>query len=305
MITIYHKSVKEKKIKTISKFKVGAWLRVYGPSEEELSTLETLLGVEKDLLSDALDPFEAPRLEYKKGITYVFVKLPQKENGNIKIHTLLVAFGEDFILTVSKEKINFLDELVGRKQVNTTQKTKFFLKLFSLINYQYNYLLLDINKKASALREKIEKIDNKDIAHFIDLEKILNDFLSVLLPTNNLLKRLLSGKYIPLYEDDKDLAEDLFLANGQLLEYTKTVLKYVVNIRSAYSNIINHDLNRVMKLLTALTIILTIPTIIFSFYGMNIPLPLSGSSFSAVYVLLFTFLFSGGVFLLFLKKDWL
>jgi magnesium transporter len=94
--------------------------------------------------------------------------------------------------------------------------------------------------------------------------------------------------------------EDIFLSNGQLIETVRSTLRYVVNIRDAYSNIMTHDLNRVMKILTALTIILTIPTMIFSFYGMNVNLP----DFSYFGISIFTLVVSAFVFLIFLKKRW-
>jgi len=149
------------------------------------------------------------------------------------------------------------------------------LQIFSRINQVYNKFLTDISKNVRSVSVKLEKIENKDVIRFVNFEIILNDFLTALNPINNLLQDLLSGKFLKLYEKDKDLIEDLSLGTGQLIERCRADLKTIVNIRESYSTIITNNLNRVIKLLTALTIILTIPTIIASIYGMNVRLPLA------------------------------
>jgi magnesium transporter len=152
---------------------------------------------------------------------------------------------------------------------------------------------------------QFQNITNEDIVRFVTFENALNDFLAALVPTSNILKDLLSGKHLKLHEKDGELVEDLFLANGQLIEICRSTLKNIFNIRNAYSTIMTNDLNRVIKLLTALTIILSVPTIIASIYGMNVVLPLAennqafwligGGTIISVFVL----------FLLFKKNRWL
>ncbi len=308
MITIYHKSIKEKKLRKLDSFRTGSWVHVISPSEEEIGQVVDMLDIEDDLIKDALDPFEVPRLESEKGTTYVFTRVPQESGREIMVVTLLIVIGKNFVLTVAKEKLDFFDIFTRAQQkTNTTQKTKFFFELFAAINQRFNYFLLNISRQTHSLHAKIEKkrINNKDLVNFVDFERILNDFISVLVPTNTVLESLLSGRYFTLYEEDKDLIEDLFLASGQLAERAKAVLKYIVNIRNAYSNIMTYDLNRVMKILTALTIILTIPTMIFSFYGMNVNLPLGNSPHGALFISLATVFVSFGVFLLFVRNRWL
>lgn len=300
MIKIYHRAVKNK-LTELENFKVGSWIDVIDPTADEVKRIVEMLKVDESSLNDALDPFEVPRLESFDDVTYVFARAPQVRNSEIVTFPFLVAIGKNFVLTFSRHNFMFLDDIrSGKKPVYTTQKTKFFMQVFASLNASYSSVLIGTNKKIRAIKVRLERIDNKDIIQFVDLEHILNDFLSALLPTNSVLQKLLDGKHIPLYEEDKDLVEDIFLSNGQLIETVRSTLRYVVNIRDAYSNIMTHDLNRVMKILTALTIILTIPTMIFSFYGMNVTLPHS----SYFGVTLFTFIISVFVFLIFLKKRW-
>jgi len=113
--------------------------------------------------------------------------------------------------------------------------------------------------------------------NFVGFEEELNDFLSALTHTSPVLQNILGGKLIKLYEQDGELMEDLILSANQLIGLCQSTLKNIVNIREAYSTIVTNDLNRVIKLFTSLTVILTIPTIIASLYGMNVKLPLAGN----------------------------
>lgn len=300
MIKIFHRAVKNK-LSELKEFKVGAWIDVTDPTENEIEEVVKMLGVDESLLRDALDPFEVPRLESEENITYVFARVPKINNNEMLTVSFLLAIGKNFVLTFSRAECKFLDDIrLGKKPVHTTQKTKFFMQVFSLINVAYSGHLIATNKKIRAMKIRLERINNQDIIQFVDIEHVLNDFLSALSPINSVLQKLLDGKHIVLYEEDEDLVEDLLLGNGQLIETTKSTLRHVTNIRNAYSNIMTHDLNRVMKILTALTIILTIPTMIFSFYGMNVSLP-SSSYFG---VTIFTIFISFIVFMVFLKKRW-
>jgi len=306
MINIYYKSIKEKKISVLDKFKIGSWVNVYSPDEDELKRVAKMLGADINLLKDALDPHEAPRLESEKGVIYMFTRAPQERDGEIKTASLLIVVGENYVLTVAQEKLDFFDSFIDNQhKINTTQKTKFFFEFFVAINQSYNRFLLDINRRMRSLHVNIKKISSQDIINFIDFERILNDFLAALFPTNAALEKMLGGRHMPLYEEDKDLIQDLFLANNQLAEYSKSILKYAVNIRNAYSSIMTHNLNRIMKILTALTIVLTAPTIIFSFYGMNVSLPIDSSPLAFLYISIVAVFISLGIFLIFMRNRWL
>ncbi len=105
------------------------------------------------------------------------------------------------------------------------------------------------------------------------IEDELNEFLSALQPTTAILRRLLLGRHIQLYEEDKDIVEDLLLNNEQSIEGCSSRIKSVVNIREAYATISSNNLNRSMRILTAATVLITLPNVVFGFYGMNVPLP--------------------------------
>jgi len=306
MIKIYYRSVREIKLSTLDKFKTGAWVNVYDPSGQDIDDLHEMLGVEKSLLQDALDPYEVPRLEQENGTTYVFTRVPERVGQEVMTVPLLIVLGDNFVLTFSQKKFGFLNKFVrGEVGFFTTQKTKFFLEIFSGVNRQYNVFLIEVGKGIRSLKFKLEKMSNKDLIHFVDLERVLNDFLSALVPAGSALKKMLDGRSVHLYEDDQDLIEDIFLDNGQLTEMARSTLQHVINIRDTYSNIITQDLNRVMKILTSLTILLTIPTMIFSFYGMNVALPHANSAQAYNFILILTLAISVSLLILFKRNRWL
>ncbi len=306
MIKIYHRNIREKELNTLKKFKVGSWIYTEDPSEKELDRLTEMLKLDKSLLADALDPNEVPRMEREDGVTYIFTRVPDEEDNLITTVPLLIAIGEKFVLTLSRKRLVFLKPFtIGDAEFYTTQKTKLLIQLFSSINKRYFKLLTSISRQVRTTKVRLTKIRNRDIVQLVNFEEILNDFLSAFIPTNATLQKLLAGKYLKFYEEDKDLMEDLFLGNGELIEACKHDLKNIVNIRDSYSTIMTQNLNRVIKLLTALTIILTVPTIISSFFGMNVGLPFQQSPWAFVGIFSITIAIVIVLLVIFRKNDWL
>jgi len=303
-------TIKEKELKEIDGFRIGSWINVESPEEKELDDLAKNLSLEKGLLMDAVDPYEVPRLEIDNGVIYIFTRVPDKENDRVITEPLMIAIGKDFVITTSSKPLTFLKKFLNNEiNFTTTQKTKLVLQFFSEIIAVYNNFLTSISKNVRSTSVQMEKIGNKDIVQFVNFEGVINDFLAALVPTNTILNNLLnstaSRRLLELYEEDKDLIEDLFLSNNQLIELCKANLKTIVNIREAYSTIMTNNLNRVIKFFTALTIILTVPMIVSSFYGMNINLPFAEHPMAFWGILITTLVVSFTLLAIFFRKRWL
>lgn len=307
MVKIYQRTIKENASSVSDHFKPGSWICVENPNTEELENLSKNYFVDSDLLKDATDPYEVPRLEFKEGFIYIFTRVPYSEgNGKIFTMPLLIVIAQDFLMTLSQRALPFLEKFVsGKIDFYTTQKTKLLIQIFSEINNYYNHFLTDISRRARSKGVNLERIGDKDVIQFVSFEEILDDFMSALIPTSSILKNLLSGKILPLFERDKDLIEDLFLGIEQLIERCEATIKVLINIRDSHSIILTHNLNRVIKLLTALTIIMTIPMILSSFYGMNIALPFQHSAWAFWEIVGITVATGGIMFFIFSKKRWL
>lgn len=304
MISFYQKTITTKRLKTIPEFKVGAWVHVTDPSEEDLLFLESVLKLDRGLLSDAVDPYEVPRVEEDAGVTYIFTRIPFEEAGQIYTAPLLLGVAESFVFSVSKKKLDFFDHFVnGRVEFTTTQKVRFLLQILAEVDAAYARFVTLINKEVRRLSARLSgTIENSDIIRFVNFETILNDLLDALVPTNGALSKLLSGKFLTLREEDKEFAEDLHLSSGQLIELCRSNVRAIINIRNAYSTIMTNNLNRVIKLLTALTIIFMLPNIVVGIYGMNVPLPFQDSPHAFWIICLMTAGLTAGALFIFHRK---
>jgi len=306
MITYYLKTIKEPVLKTVPEFQIGAWIYVESPTEKEIGGLAAQFSLNSALLTDAIDPFEAPRLEVEDKITYVYTRVPFSGKEETRTVPLLVAVGETFLLTVASNPLPFLNRFFDEKiAFHTTQKTKLFLQLFLYLARSYESFLTSINKEVRSASVNLEQVAEKDILRFVRFESTLNDFLAALVPTNTILQSLLGGKALHLYDEDEDLVEDLMLQNKQSIELAKATSQTIGNIRNTYSTIVTNNLNDVIRLLTALTIIFTIPTTIASFFGMNIRLPLENSPYAFWIIGGFAIIISLTLAVIFVRNRWL
>ena len=308
MIQYWHKTVKNKKFRQLEAFKKGCWMYVEDPTVDEQRFLIEEYSIDEGTLEDALDIDEVPRFETENGIHYAFTRFPFTDT-HLQVVTvpLMIAVGKDVFMTVSLRPIPRLDQLMHNPETNTTQRAKLMLQILDQIVEDYERHLTAISKQITSVRNRlrVEQISNRDFIQFVTIEDELNDFLSALVPTNTLLKRLLIGRQMKLFEEDKELIEDLLLSNEQSIESAKSNIKTIVSIREAYSTIATNNLNQIIRALTSITVILTIPTIISSMYGMNVGLPLSGDPDAFWIIVSVISLVAAILIIMFKKFKWL
>lgn len=308
MLDFYYKTKKDNALNKIKDFKAGSWVNVSDPSEQDFDFLEKKLNLDKTLLSDALDQYEMPRMEKDddNGNVYIFTRYALGHHGENTTSPILVVLGENFILTFAKESPDFLENFINKNiVVDTSQKFKCLIQFFSAINANYLSSLNLIRKNISKGKVSLDRVRERDIIKFLSFENVLNDYLSALVPANAIFNNLLSGKVFRFYEEDEELIEDLRLSNSQLIELSTSSMKVIVNIREAYSVIITNELNRVIKLLTSVTVLLTVPTMISSFYGMNVELPLQNYPHISELIITTTLGSVITLLIVFIKKRWI
>jgi magnesium transporter len=300
MINYYKRSIKNLNIKSLKDYKEDCIILVSSPEEKELDNLASRFNLERDLLSDALDPYEVPRMELEKNAVYAFARIPSEITGRTSTIPLLIIVGNRFLMLVAKKDLDFLfKDLRKCKNFFTTQQTKSFLQIFGEIQTDYRQMLTKINKKINYFSLNMDEIKDKDIANFINFEITLNEFLSALIPIRHTLNNTSHGKILSFSSDDEEILEDLRLQNEQLIERCKSNLTNSTNLRQAYEIISTSRLNRTMKLLTGMTVILALPTMVTSFYGMNVALPFAQSPFVFWGIVLFIFALVGVLFIAF------
>ena len=253
---------------------VGTWIRADRPSESEQQTL-VQLGIDEDILLDALDPHEVPRVETEDGWTYFITRLPDTDDEFNDFTTpILFALGDKHIATISRDSLGRLwQPFIDRTNAPTTQKTKFFILMMEAIVRQYQTRVAKINREMRAATNDVRNLRARDIAVLAEYERKLNDYLDALQPTNTSIEKLLGGRLLTLYEDDHDLVEDLSVDLEQLMSRCKSLLRTITNVRDSYRAVIDTKLNETVRILTVITLALTIPTMMAGLYGMNVELP--------------------------------
>lgn len=302
MLTILQRSITYRKPRTVEKFQKGAWMHLEAPSEEELKTAAETLDIELGHLKDALDPYEAPRLEVEKEGVYAFVRTPVNETTR----PLLVVVAKEGLLTVSQEASPIIERFAsGEIDFYTTQKVRFILLILSEINKRYTSAMAAIRKEINRSKTGPDKMSSKDIVKFVSYESTVGNYVDALTPQQAILEKILAGKALKIPEEDRELAEDLILSTRQLIDAGRAALRTMLNIRSAYTAISTERLNVIIRRLTALTVLLTVPTVITSFYGMNVLLPGSASPIAALAILAFIIAIVGALLFALSKNNWL
>ncbi|MGB4800104.1 MAG: magnesium transporter CorA family protein [Candidatus Saccharimonadales bacterium] len=278
MIKYYYRSLRGSTMQELETFKPGSWVHAVAPNEMELEQLTERFELEPGYLEDALDEDEMSRLETENGQTYIFVRFAHRESdGSFETIPLLIVTTKTAILTISASTLPAFDVLTtGKWSVATTQKTKLVLLMLQAITEQYDTLISRTSRKIKSVRSRLREhtVTNQDFVDFFLIEDELNEFAASLQPNNAILRRLLRGHHLQLFEEDQDLVEDLLLSNEQSLENCNSNIKAIVGVRDAHNSISTNRLNQTMKILTFATLAVAIPNMFFGLYGMNVPLPL-------------------------------
>ena len=306
MITHYFRTVKDVELKMTDESRAGTWTHSVAPTKDELAALIKNYALDASIVEDINDFFEVPRFERSGSGSYFFVRYPfDEKEEDIDTAPLLVVVGESFVLTVGQREVPFLAQFVnGNEPIVTTQKTKLLIQFLTALSSAFEYELTDMRRAVYGDRTRVRDIRGRDIQRLVSDEHRLNDIISAIVPTNSWLQQLTAGNYMQMYTEDVALMEDLMIANSQLIDSAKSILKTIQNIRNATEAILTQKLNNTIQMLTALTIILTIPTVVASLYGMNVPLPLAGHPYSFWLVILFIITVIALVTHFFRQKHW-
>lgn len=281
MMTI-HKTI-DGRMTALDAIQEGAWINLTYPNEEELRSVADALHVENDFLRAALDEEETSRIDTEEGQTLIIIDTPAVEKSDSAVIYSTLPLGiivtETNIITVSLRESSvirdFEDGLV--KGVSTAKKTSFILHILLRVASRYLQYLKQIDKIYNHMERQLYKSQrNKELIQLLDLEKSLVYFNTSLKANEVTLEKILRGRIVTLYEEDHDLLEDVLIEVRQAIEMAQIYSSIISGMMDAFASVISNNLNVIMKVLTSITILLTIPNIVFSFYGMNVAgLPLN------------------------------
>lgn len=266
----------------------GCWVNVIDPDPDEIDILRNRFGVSEDYIRSALDSEESARIEAEDGDVFLIYDVPyaEREENEIVYNTMPVGVvvKPQYIITIAlKDNPVIMDFSQGVvKNIKTSFKTTFVLNMLFRMSTRFLQYLKQIDKHSYNLEVRLrQSMQNKELIQLLSLQKSLVYFKTSLKSNNAMVERMLRGKYIKLYEEDEDLLEDVLIELRQAIEMTDVYTSVLAGTMESFSSIISNNLNFSMKFLAVLTIIMSIPTIVFSFYGMNIGSQAGGLPFAS------------------------
>ena len=305
----------------------GIWINAVNPTEAELEQIVSQTKVSVELLRAALDEEERSRIEVDEGKLLIIINVPVAEGENVQLLYDTVPLGivvtESIIITVSLKDSPVLNEFEMSKNRSfyTFKKTRFVLQiLFKTASYYLRYLR-QIDKRSSDIENQLHRsMKNEELIKLLNLEKSLVYFTTSLRANEMVMEKLLrsqlrsqmrannvqvdpdsaiTSQILKMYADDEDLLEDVITENKQAIEMCETYSNILSGMMDAFASIISNNLNMVMKFLTSVTIILALPTMVASFFGMNVVVPLQHSPHAFLFTIIISIVFSlTGVILL-------
>lgn len=310
MITYFFRTIKDESLKEITEPRSGVWVHVVEPTDSELTELALKFNLDEDIIRDAKDLYEVPRMEKSDNVTYFFTRYPYRvENQNQVDVTapILIAVGDTFVMTIAIREVPQFKKIISNEEgIYTTQKTKFFIHIMSIFTNSFDRELKRLQKAVHRDRVRLSRIGPKDIERLVGYENSLNNMVDALVPTNAWLQKVTNNSnYMKFFSEDLEIMQDLVIANSQVVNSARSVLTNIQNIRGSIEAIMTSRLNNALRILTVLTILLTIPLVITSMYGMNIALPLQDNPNAFMFIILFSTLLLASLIFIFRKNQWL
>lgn len=306
MLQYYYKTIRHEEFQPIPEVREGCWIHIEDAHPEDMSTLAHHLGLEQADLQDCLDKFEVPRVEKIQSTVLIFTRHPTEYETGLYTSTLAIILAPHYIATVSPHQSHLVQNFLAQKnKLSTLQKSKLLIALLMKITQEFTAHIRRVRHNVLRQEKEMISVDSEDITALTKNEEILNQYYSTLIPLRNVLEAITSGRYTNLYEKDHDLLEDLLNAVKQSEDLCNNSLKSIRSLRDSYQIIFTNNLHKTIKLLTALTILFNIPTMIASFYGMNVPLPFATHPLAFFYLIGMTGLIIILAVLYFQRKRWL
>ncbi len=308
------KTEENKKLKklSISEAVSGSWFSLINPDEEEIKQVSLVLGLDEDFLRNSLDLDEKSRIEIEDGNLLIITNLPiMTDDGCFDTLPLGIIYTPTSIITVCSKDNNILSSFneTTSYSFDTRNKTEFMLKiLYRSVKFYLKYLTI-INRTTEEIENELQKAtNNKALFQLMEIQKTLVYFSTALKDNDIVLQKVMRltkptiTNYLKSTEEDIDLLEDVIIDTKQAIEMVDMHRMILEAMMEGFASIINNNLNQVMKFLAAITIIMSIPTMIGGLWGMNVPVPYGNNPFGFLIVVSLSVIISIAVVLYFRKK---
>ena len=288
MIKIYNTDLKDGKTSEINEFKKGSWINLVNPSDDEIKRVCDNINIQEDFIRYSLDLEEKARIDQEEDdntvLFVVDVPIIEKEEDSVLYTTMplgMIVVRDEFFITVSLRKNRVIDDFEkGKvKTFATYKKSRFLLQILYANSSYFLTYLKQINRETEVTEARLkDSMKNKELLKMLSLEKSLVYFSTSLKSNEVVMEKTMKGKILRLYEEDEDLLEDAIIENKQAIEMGKIYSDILSGTMDAYASLISNNLNVVMKFLASITLVIAVPTMISSFWGMNLNLPFEHSN---------------------------
>ena len=274
--------------------KDDVWINLVNPTSEEIDEVQRALQIDREALTAALDDEEGSRTEISQKYTLILIDAPTREWRNNReeftTYPLSITITDTAIVTVSLQEMFALTNITGGKNkninvVNVANRSRFVLQILFRVAMNYQADLKYIEVKRMAIEESIRKATRRDdLFELHELESNLVYFKTSLSVNTSIIERLGKLSRFVSSQEDRDLMDDVIIETNQALEMTTTYSQIIKGTRQLVEADLNNSLSTIMKFLTSITLIIAIPTLVASFYGMNVSLP--GADYPYTYLIL-------------------
>lgn len=309
MIEIY--KTFEDGFKQIDSEEEGCWIAMTNPTSDELSSVSEKHEIELGHLKAALDDEERARIEVEDDYTLILVDIPTLEVRNNSNRYVTIPLGiivaKNVIITVCLVNTPILNCFIEKKvrDFYTHKKTRFILQILYKNAQAFLQNLRVIDKKSDEVERKLHiSTKNQELIELLELEKSLVYFTTSLRSNEVVLEKMMKIERIKKYQEDEELLEDVIIENKQAIEMANIYSGILSGTMDAFASVISNNLNIVMKFLATVTIVLSVPTLIASLWGMNFTnIPLGNQPHGFVIVSLGALVITAITVLIFKKKD--
>jgi magnesium transporter len=291
-------------LKHLNKPVKGCWINLISPTRSELHQLKSIIDIPNDIITSVKDKNEISSIEKYKDNLFVLVQVPKaKEDLEYETVPIGIIKTNDCVITISYYD-NEIIEILKTKQINTVKQGQFGLQLLLTSTEAYMKYLGEINKKVYNIRKELQKsMKNKNLMKLLDIEKSLVYFNTSLEANKRLVEKMKRDKIFK--KQYINLVDDVMEEYNQAIQMTKIYSDILTGIMNGFSSVISNKLNTTMRFLTSVTIILMLPTLVSSIYGMNISLPLESHPSAFIILMLGSILLAAIGIIFFWKSDML
>lgn len=311
MITVYRDG--DEGLQATDGFPPGSWIHVSEPDEAEIERLHAELGIPRTFLATALDPREVARTDSQRDFHLIIVRAPYDfgQSGRAPFRTVPLAMitGQEHFITISRHPLDFVHDLnyeYDEAELHTRRANRMILAILGIVGRWFLHYLEELDRRMEDTEDRLaDSIENSEMLELLRYEKSLIYMKTGLEWNDQMVRHLQERPHFNWTDEDQQLLRDVQIEYRQGFQMAATMQAVLGEMTDAFASLISNNLNVVMKFLASVTIILTVPMILSSLYGMNVGLPGEGTYTAFAIILFLSIALAVGVAWWFRRQGWL